>query len=326
MLLLVFCFFLSYMQNYSLEKKEQILEKKRGTERPIPSLLSRIKDSQASGPVFMVCAGLLFTLMSTLVKLMPQGYTVWHLGFVRCFGGMVVLLALFGRGKNPFQGHNMPLLILRGCTGSLAFFATVTALRILPMSTAIVLFYAYPVFAALFGFLIYKEKITLLQTGCIALLVAGVAVLFDFRLTGSTLGQIMALVGAVFAGVTVTLIRSLREKNGPVIIYLYFCTMGTLLTLPKFLMTPIIPASAVEWAMILGIVITSVIAQLLMNQGFFFCTGFEGSVYMSCEVVFTAIVGIVWLNDPVSWHFFVGGVLVVGSGLALNGLGRIKKK
>lgn len=288
--------------------------------------ISWMADPQIAAPVFMVSAALLFTLMSTFVKLMPQGYTIWHLGFVRCAGGMLVLLAVFGRKKNPYKGHNVPLLILRGCTGSMAFFATVTALRILPMSTAIVLFYAYPVFAALFGFLIYKERLNFFQTGCIALLVAGVAVLFDFQLTGSTLGQIMALVGAVFAGVTVTLIRSLREKNGPVIIYLYFCTMGALLTLPKFLTTPIIPASALEWAMIAGIILTSVIAQLLMNQGFFFCRGFEGAVYMSSEVLFTAIVGIFWLNDPVSWHFFVGGFLVVGSGLALNGLSWARKK
>ncbi len=283
-------------------------------------------DPQIAAPVFMVSAALLFTLMSTLVKLMPESYTIWHLGFVRCAGGMLVLLTLFGRKKNPYKGDNVPLLVLRGCTGSMAFFATVTALRILPMSTAIVLFYAYPVFAALFGFLIYKERLSLFQIGCIALLVAGVAVLFDFQLTGSTLGQVMALVGAVFAGVTVTLIRSLREKNGPVIIYLYFCTMGTLLTLPQFLTTPLIPASALEWAMVTGIILTSVIAQLLMNQGFFFCRGFEGAVYMSSEVVFTAIVGIFWLSDPVSWHFFVGGFLVVGSGLALNGVGWAKKK
>ncbi len=274
----------------------------------------------------MLSAAVLFTLMSTLVKLMPQGYTVWHLGFVRCFGGMVVLLTFFANKKNPYKGHNTPLLILRGAFGAIAFFAVVTAVRILPISTAIVLFYSYPLFAALFGVMIYKEKISLYQAGCMAFLIAGVAVLFDFQLTGNVYGQIMAIAGAFFAGITVTLIRSLMEKNGPVIIYLYFCTVGTLLTLPKFLMEPIIPTSALEWAMIFGIVVFSVLAQLLMNKGFFFCKGFEGAAYMSGETVFTAIVGILFLNDPVSWRFIVGGVLIVGSGFALNWIGRMKAK
>ena len=65
-------------------------------------------------------------------------------------------------------------------------------------------------------------------------------------------------------------------------------------------------------------VLASATAQLMMNQGFFFCKGFEGGVYMSTETVFTAMVGIFLLDDPVSWRFFAGAVLILGSGLALN--------
>ncbi|MBC8440611.1 MAG: DMT family transporter [Deltaproteobacteria bacterium] len=294
----------------------------------LPARLRMINmEPRVAGPVLMLLAAFLFTIMSVLVKLMPQNYTVWHFGFIRFFGGMTALVisADFpgqGTRSNPFSGHNIPLLILRGCVGSIAFFCVVTSLRILPISTACVLFYSYPVFAGLFGFIIYRETINICQIGCVTLLVAGIAVLFDFSFTGNTYGQIMAIIGALFAGLTVTLIRFLRAKNGPVIIYLYFCTMGTLLTLPAFIMNPIYPASALEWAMILGIVFTSLGAQLLMNQGFFFCKGWEGSVYMSSETVFTAIVGIMFLNDPATWRFFAGALLIVGSGLALSKLGQ----
>lgn len=272
------------------------------------------------GPLFMVCSALLFTAMSVLVKLMPSQYTVWHLGFIRCFGGMLVLVGVFGHNKNPYKGHNIPLLILRGCTGSIAFFAAVTALRILPISTASVIFYSFPVFAALFAFIIYKERISILQMGCIALVLSGVAVLFDFELTGNIYGQIMALAGGLFAGLTVTLIRSLREKNGPVIIYLYFCTMGSIFTIPKFIFEPVIPSTSLEWIMIIAIILTSVVAQLLMNQGFFYCRGWEGAVYMSSETIFTSIIGIWFLNDPASWRFYTGAMLILGSGMILNWL------
>ncbi len=289
---------------------------------PHTSTRTILMDARTAGPLFMLSAALLFTLMSTLVKLMPEPYTVWHLGFIRCFGGMLVLTLVFSRRKNPFKGHKIPLLILRGCTGSLAFFFVVSALRLLPMSTAVVLFYSYPAFAALFGFLIYKEQVNRFQIACIGILLAGVAILFDFRLSANALGQAMAITGAVFAGFTVTIIRSLREHNGPVIIYFYFCTMGTLATLPYCMAHPIVPASAVEWTMAGGIVFVSVAAQLLMNQGFFFCKGFEGAAYMSSETLFTAVVGIVFLMEPVSWHLFAGGILIVGSGLAMHRLGR----
>ncbi|MCD4807608.1 MAG: DMT family transporter, partial [Methanococcoides sp.] len=246
--------------------------------------------------------------------------------FFRFFGGIVVLFAIFGRHGNLYRGYNIRLLIIRGLTGSAAFISIITAIRLLPVSTALVIFYSFPAFAAISSFLIYGERIGKLAIACITVVVIGVGVLFDFHLAGELFGQTVALVGGVFAGLTVTLIKTLREKNGPVIIYLYFCTMGALVTFPKFVMNPILPSSPVELVMILGIVFSSVAAQLLMNQGFFYCSGWEGGVFMSSEVIFTAIVGIAFLGDPASWRFWTGGLMIFGSVVALNRLKANGKK
>ena len=277
-------------------------------------------DAAVAGPLFMLSAALLFTLLNLLIKLLSPEFTVWHIAFFRFFGGMLVLLAIFGRHSNPYKGHNIRLLIIRGCTGSVAFISLVTALRLLPVSTALVIFYSFPAFAAIFSFLIYGERIGKFEIACITVVVIGIGIFFDFHLAGGLFGQIMALVAGVFAGLTVTLIRTLREKNGPVIIYLYFCTMGTLVTLPKFGMHPIMPSTSMEWAMVLGIIFSSIAAQLLMNQGFFYCSGWEGGVFMSSEVIFTAIAGIAFLGDPATWRFWTGGLMIFGSVVALNRL------
>jgi drug/metabolite transporter (DMT)-like permease len=277
-------------------------------------------DAAVAGPLFMLAAALLFTALSLIVKLMGAQYTIWHIGFYRFFGGAIVLLLVFGRHQNPYRGHNTRLLMIRGFTGSAAFICVITAIRLLPVSTAMVMFYSYPAFAAVCAYLLYGERISAAGIGCIATVICGIAVLFDFGVQGTLFGQLMAIVGAVFAGLTVTLIRSLRQKNGPVVIYLYFCTMGMLVTLPKFALNPLLPVTPLEWAMVAGIVVFSVTAQLLMNQGFFYCKGWEGGVFMSSEVIFTAVVGIVVLDDPVSWRFWAGGLLIFGSALVMNRL------
>jgi drug/metabolite transporter (DMT)-like permease len=275
-------------------------------------------DAAVAGPLFMLAAALLFTMLNLLIKLIGPAYSIWHIGFYRFAGGAAMLLLVFGRDGNPYRGHNTRLLILRGFTGSAAFLSVVTAIRLLPVSTALVIFYAYPAFSAVFSYLIYGERLSKAEIGCIAVVIVGIGVIFNFKLGGSGFGQFMALCGSAFAGLTVTLIKSLRENNGPVIIYLYFCTMGMLVTLPRFAMAPLLPSTAVEWAMVLGIVFTSITAQLLMNQGFFYCRGWEGGVFMSAEVIFTAIAGIVFLGDPTSWRFWTGGLLIVGSAVAMN--------
>ena len=275
-------------------------------------------NSSLAGPLLMLAAALLFTLLNILIKLLRPEYTIWHIGFFRFFGGMLVLLSIFGHKGNPYKGNNVRLLIIRGCVGSIAFISLITAIRRLPISTAMVIFYAFPAFSAICSFLIYRERISMAGILSIAVMVAGVAILFDYHPGGRALGQALAIFGSMFAGLTVTLIRSLRQSNGPVVIYLYFCTMGSLVTFPGFITNPIFPVSVVEGLMVMGIILTSVMAQLLMNQGFLYCKGWEGGVFMSTEVIFTALVGIIFLDDPATLTFWIGGGMVLGSGLMLN--------
>jgi drug/metabolite transporter (DMT)-like permease len=284
-------------------------------------LAKQIKiDAAMAGPLLMLSAALIFTLMNVTIKSLGPSFRVWDIGFYRFFGGIVTILAIFGRGGNPYKGNNVRLLLIRGGTGSLAFIFLVTAIRMLPVSTAMVIFYAFPAFAALSSFFLYGETLSRHHLFCIAGVMIGVGVLFDFQLTGGLLGPAMALIAAAFAGLTVTLIRELRQKNGPVVIYLYFCTMGALVTLPKFIDQPALPTTPVEWAMILCIVFSSLTAQLLMNQGFFYCRGWEGGVLMSSEVIFTALAGILLLEDPATWRFWTGGLLILICVIAMNRL------
>ena len=282
-------------------------------------------DAAVAGPLLMLSAALLYTMVNMLVKLLGPEYTVWSIGFYRFFGGAIMLIAIFGRRQNPYRGHNIRLLIIRGCTGCSAFICAITAIRLLPISTALIIFYSFPAFSAIFSFIIYKERIGMLEIACIAMVLIGVGILFDYQLAQGLVGRAIALGGAAFAGLTVTLIRTLREKNGPVTIYLYFCTMGTLVTAPMFVRHSILPSTPGEWGMVLGLIFASLTGQLLMNQGFFYCRGWEGGVFMSSEAVFTAAVGILFLGDPVSWRFWAGGLMILISVIALNRLKTIER-
>ena len=67
-----------------------------------------------------------------------------------------------------------------------------------------------------------------------------------------------------------------------------------------------------------GIACTAVSGQLLMNQGFKYCKSWEGGMYLTAEVVFTAILGIVFLGELTSWHFWAGGTLILLSVISLQ--------
>jgi drug/metabolite transporter (DMT)-like permease len=181
-----------------------------------------------------------------------------------------------------------------------------------------VLFFSYPAFSALLSPLIFREPITKGECICVAVSLAGMTILFDFRLDGALLGHVMALLGAISAGLSLALIKKLRQTNGNVIIYLYFCLLGFAMSLPPFILDPRIPHSAAEWLMLGGIVLSSILGQLLMNEGFQYCKSWEGGVYLMAEVMLTSVLGIAFLGEPATWRFWVGGLLILGSAVALN--------
>jgi drug/metabolite transporter (DMT)-like permease len=271
----------------------------------------------AVGPLLMLSAAFLFAVMDCLIKFSGSFLRVWDIAFYRFGCGMVLLFLIFGWRRNPFSGHNHKMLLLRGVAGSLSFLAIALAFTLIPISTALVLFYVFPAFAALFSALFFGERLTK-DLIWIVVALCGVAVILDPRLEGGILGQVMSLVGAAFAGIAVAAVKKARETNGPVIIYLYFCLAGSVISFVPFAAHPQVPNSALEWLVAGGIVGTSLIAQLLMNEGFHYCSSFEGSLLLTAEVFFVASWGIIFLHEPLTLQFCGGGTMILTSIIALN--------
>lgn len=268
--------------------------------------------------MFMLLSAAFFTAMNLLLKQAVTDFSVWDIGFYRFGGGLVVLAALFSRRGNPFRSPDIRLLFIRGATGSVAFLCFIVSVRRLPVSTALMLLYAFPAFAALFSSWLYREKVTPTAWLCVAAVLAGVALLVDPGGGGDLPGTLAGIVSAVFAGLTIAIIRRLKQSNGSVVIYLYFCVVGALTTLPGFLHAPNFPADSTQLLVCGGIVVTSILGQITMNHGFGYCRSWEGGLYLTSELVLTSLAGVVLLGDAVGWRFFAGGALILGSAVAIQ--------
>lgn len=272
----------------------------------------------AKGVGLMLGAAFLFAILGLLIKLLGPEFRVWDIAIYRFGGGVIVLQALFGWKQNLFKPHNLKMMLIRGITGSITFLTLILAIRLLPLSAAIVFFYSFPAFAAVFSPLLFGNRISMSDALCIAVTLIGVVILFDFKFAGGIFGQMMALLAAVFAGLTMTLIKELRETHGSVIIYFYFCLIGTAICIGPFSVNPQLPGIIWEWVIVGGIVFTSIVSQLMMTQGLRYCTSWEGGILMTSELVFVSIIGILILKEPVTWHFWLGGFLILSSAVVFN--------
>ena len=267
----------------------------------------------------MLSAAFGFAVLDCLIKLLGPSYRTWDIAFYRWGFGFVILLIIYGRQLNKlFKTDNLKLMVVRGITGCVAFFSLIIAIRNIPLSTAMVLFFSFPAFAALFSCIIFQDRLTRGEILCVIMALGGVAVLLDFKLDGNLWGYIMGLNSAVFAGITVNLIKMLRVNNGPVVIYFYFCMLGALIALPGYLVAPNLPATGTEGLMVAGIAVSSILAQILMNQGFKYCRSWEGGLFLTTEMIFTSFLGIVILKELISWHLWTGGSLILASAVLIN--------
>jgi drug/metabolite transporter (DMT)-like permease len=276
------------------------------------------RPSRLAGPLCMLVSACGFTAMNLLLKHAMGDFSVWDVGFYRFAGGLVVLLPIVARSGNPFRSPDWKLLVLRGCTGSVAFVFFIFSVRLLPVSTALVLLYVYPAFAAIFAARLYHEPVSRPAWFCIAAVLAGVVILVDPGRGADATGILCGLLSALCAGLTIAVIRRLKQTHGSVIIYLYFCLVGALVTLPAYIVSPTLPAALPQALMCGGIVLSSILGQLMMNHGFDYCRSWEGGLYLTSELILTALAGILLFGDPVGWRFFTGGGLILGSALLLQ--------
>ena len=270
-----------------------------------------------SGFLLMIFSAFFYALGDICIKFISPSIGSVPIAFFRFILGGLILLPLLARGHESLRGKSTRFLLLRGFTGTLAFFCLVKSIAMIPLSNAMVLFYTFPLFATLFSFLILKELLLRIEVVLIGVGLAGVFVLINPGAHSLGMGHVYGILAGAFAGLTVVFIRKVRKTNGPLIIYFYFCVVGGAVSFPLFMANFTLPGFEL-FVVLIVLAVLLLIAQLFMNEGFKFCKASEGAVIMMLEVVFTGIAGVLLFHDSLGFSFLIGACLIVGSGVGLN--------
>ena len=270
-----------------------------------------------SGLAVMISAAFFFGLTDVIIKLVSPPIGAVEIAFFRFAVGGTVLLAFMLSRRISLRGNQTYLLVLRGVIGFFAFFFLLKSIAMIPLADAMVLFHTFPVFATFFSFLVLREPVGKWEILLIAVGLIGIYVLLEPGSHAHNMGDIFGLLGGCFAGLAVTLIRKVKQTNGALVIYLYFCLVGGIMCFPVLLKDFQIP-SFQQFILLILLGFAFLAAQLLMIQGFTLCKASEGSVILMSELVFAGIAGVFVFREPLSHSFFLGAVLVLGSGVGLN--------
>lgn len=261
-----------------------------------------------------------FSVMSLLVKLSGQRLPSMQLVFVRAVFTLALSVALVRRAGAPALGRHRRLLLLRGLFGCVALSCFYYSIVHLPLAEATVVQYTNPVFTALLAAWLLGERFHWAEAACAAaslvgvLLVAQPAALFGAASHVPPLAAGVALAGALFSAAAYVVVRRIGPEESPLTVVLYLPLVTVPLAAP-FVVGRWVWPTAWEWVGLVGVGITTQIAQVHMTRGLQLETASRATAVGYLQIVFAALWGaLVFGQRPNGWAL-LGTLLIVGSTL-----------
>ncbi len=275
----------------------------------------------------MLLSALGFALMSACVKAV-SGYGIPVLEIVAARALVSLLLSYLDvkRKRLSVWGSNKPLLLGRGIVGAIALVCVYYSLTTLPLAEATILQYTHPAFTAILALLFLKERLQLPTIVCIGLSLIGLIVMTqpDFStglVTGlPVLSVIAALCGALGSAIAYVMVRKLSQTEDASVIIFYF----PLIALPvsvALLGDDFVMPNLEALVLLILVGIFTQVGQIGLTKAMAAEKAGKASAYAYVQVVFSAILGVVFFAEiPTLWTL-VGGGLIISAAL-FNALSR----
>lgn len=223
-----------------------------------------------------------------------------------------------------FYSKEWLLLLLSGFFLALHFASWISSLAYTSISSSVVIVATQPIFAALLGFLILREKMSWLAVLGLVLAIAGSAIIGFGDFSGGTrplLGDLLSLLGAVFVACYLLIGRTLR-KSLPVLVYIFPVYLFAALFLGLFCLltrTPLgpFPYKTYLWIFLLAL-IPQTMGHSLYNWALRHVKAYVVGVAVLGEPIGASILAVILFKEipgPVS--FLGAGLILVGVFLAL---------
>jgi len=265
-----------------------------------------------------------FSIMGLLVKVAGRRLGSMEIVLVR---GVITLAlswwSLWRLGIGPW-GTQRRLLLVRGILGSTSLLCYFYSIVHLPLGEATLIQYTNPVFATMLAAMMLNESLRAGEIICLVTSLLGVLfIAHPPPLFGSEAAAVnprfigTALLGAISSGAAYTLVRKMRGTEHPLVIVGYLPLLSIPMSLPFALASWRWP-NASEWLLLLGIGITTQLAQLSMTRGLQLERTARATTAGYLQVAFAVLWGAIFLGEiPDAWTL-AGAVTIIGSTLVLS--------
>ena len=263
----------------------------------------------------MLLATFWFALMNVMVKNLAHLPTS-ELVFFRCGVATCIGFIAFHRAKVDWLGSNRTLLLLRGLFGTIALYAFFYTVQHMPLGTAVTLQYLSPIFTTIFAIFLLNEHVRPIQWLWFAISFCGILVIkgVDTGISWALLG--VGIFSAVFSALAYNMVRTMREKEHPLVVVLHFQLLGAIVGGIVSVFNWKQPIG-MDWIWILLLGILTQLGQENLTRSLQLENMAKVTILNYLGVGYAILFGWMFFNETHVFAEFMGMLLVV-AGIVLN--------
>lgn len=280
------------------------------------------------GIFYIILAAFGFAFMNLFVKLagdLPAIEKSFFRNLVAIFFAFIVM-----KKKNisfSIPKESRKYIFFRSLFGTIGIFANFYAIGKLYIADASMLNKLSPFFAIIFSYFLLHEKIKPYQLLCV--LTAFVGALFILRPgldSVATFPAFIGLIGGMGAGLAYTNVRLATKHGapGPLIVFC-FSVFSCVCAIP-FIIFDHQPLVWWQLASLLLAGLSATLGQFSITAAYTYAPASELSVYDYTQIVFAALLGIIFLGEVPDIISVLGYLIICGAGIAMFLIRRKKER
>lgn len=270
------------------------------------------------GYIYTALSAIIFGLMPLLTKIIiARGATSLTIAFFRVFYVTVVLFFVLKIKKIDLRLEKRDFLsaILTSIFGSgLTIIILNESYNYVDTGIATSLHFLYPLFVAILCCFFYGEKIKKKQIISLSFALVGI-ICFMSKGNGSLFGYFLAIA----SGLTYAFYLVKMDKTGLVKMnalklsfYLALFTTIEIFTMNLFMQDVVFKMDAIAYGLLLVLALSSsFLATVLLQKGVLLLGSTRASFICLLEPVTSMIMGILWLNEALTFNKGIGGLAII---------------
>ena len=276
----------------------------------------KMPDSPKAAVIWMIFGSFCFGTMNALVKWTSDHTDVWMIIMIRS-AVIALAVAAFAASRGiSLKVNDHRTMLLRCIVGLIAMILYFTALGRIPIGQAVTLQYTGPLFVALLSGRILAERVSASVASLVLTAFAGIVLIVSPEVGTVDPNALLALGSGFFAALAYIYVRELRKTDSPATVIFWFAAFSVVGSIVQS--APLIfELDSNTIAALIGIGIGAGGGQVGITMAYHKANAAWVSAFSYLTVLVATFYGFSLFGETLSLADWLGGALVVGSGIAL---------